>query len=155
MILEAQAASTERLCRCGRQATSELSYANDMQGQQNASPASSTSGTPPSPLPTDQSYRTPPVEPVTKLVPVPEDVRLPSPNSSEEEAIPILPPHAPTPGHPVCGPCCWTRRKTDEASGSGAARLFRSSTRIRGKAHARPYPFGPGLSVRGSGSWHV
>ena len=53
MILEAQAASTERLCRCGRRATLELSYAEDMQGQQNASPASSTLGTPPSSPPTD------------------------------------------------------------------------------------------------------
>ena len=98
MILEAQAASTERLCRCGRRATLELSYAEDMQGQQNASPASLTSGTPPSSPPTNQSYQTLPVEQVTELVPVPEDVQLSSPNSSEEEAIPIPPPHAPTPG---------------------------------------------------------
>ena len=98
VILEAQAASTERLCRCGCRATSELPYADDMQGQQNAPPASSTSGTPPSSPPTDQSYQTPPVEQVTELVPVPEDVQLPSPNSLEEEAISIPPPCARTPG---------------------------------------------------------
>ena len=124
LILEAQAASTERLCRCGRRATSELSYADDMQGQQDALPASSTSGTPPSSPPTDQSYQTPPVEQVTELVPVPEDVQLPLPNSLEEEPIPIPPPCAPTPGRLVSGQRCWTRRKTDEASGAGAARLF-------------------------------
>ena len=155
MILEAQAASQERLCRCGCRATSELSYADNMQGQQNASPASLTSGTPPLSPPTDQSYQTPPMEQVTELVPVPEDVQLPSPNSSEEEAIPIPPPRALTPGRLVSGQRCWTRHKTDEASGSGAARLFQSSTGIRGKACAQPYPFGLRSSVRGSGSWRV
>ena len=153
--MEAQAASQERLCRCGRRATSELSYADDMQGQQNASPASSSLGTPLSSLPTDQSYQTPPVEQVTELVPVPEDIQLLSPNSSEEEAIPIPPPRALTPGRQVGGQHCWTHRKTDEASGSGAARLFRSSTGIRGKARARPYFIGSHSSVRGSGSWRV
>ena len=74
LILEAQAASQERLCRCGRRATSELSYADDMQGQQNASPTSSSSGTLPLSPPTDQSYQTSPVEQVTELVPVPEDI---------------------------------------------------------------------------------
>ena len=155
LILEAQAASQERLCHCGCRATSELSYANDMQGQQNASPASLTSGTPPSSPPTNQSYQTPPVEQVTKLILVPEDVQLPLPNSSEEEAIPIPPPRAPTPGRQVSSQRCWTRHKADEASGSGAARLFRSSTGIRGKAHTRPYPFGSCLSFRGSGSWRL
>ena len=153
--MEAQAASTERLCRCGRRATSELSYAEDMEGQQNTSPASSSSGTPPSSPPTDQSYQTPPVEQVTELVLVPEDVQLPSPNSSEEEPIPIPPPRAPTPGRRVSGQRCWTCCKADEASGAGAARLFRSSTGIRGKARARSYPFGPSSSVWGAGSWHV
>ena len=147
--------SSERLCHCGRRASSELSYAEDMQGQQNASPASSSSGTPPLSPPTDLSYQTPPVEQVTELVPVLEDVQLPSPNSLEEEAIPIPPPRALTPGCQVRGQRCWTCRKADEASGSGAARLFRSSTGIRGKARARPYPFGPSSSVRGSGSWCV
>ena len=152
MILEAQASSTERLCRCGRRATSELSYAEDMEGQQNASPASSSSDTPPSSPPTDQSYQTPPVEQVTELVPVPEDVQLPSPNSSEEEPIPIPPPRASTPGRQVSGQRCWTRRKADEASGSGAAGLFRRSTGIRGSGRSRPYPFGPSSSVQGTGN---
>ena len=155
LILEAQAMSQERLCRCGRRATSELSYADDMQGQQNASPASSTSGTLLLSLPTDQSYQTPPVEQVTKLVLVLEDIQLPSPSSSSEVAIPVPPPCVPTPGQLVSSQHCWTHCKTDEASGSGAARLFRSSTGIRGKARARPYPFGLHLSVRGSGSWRV
>ena len=136
-------------------AIAELSYAEDMQGQQNALPALLTSGTPLSSPPTDQLYQTPPVEQVTELVPVPEDVQLPSPNSSEEEAIPIPLPCAPTPGRQVGGQRCWTRRKTDEASGSGAARLFRSSTGIRGKARARPYSLGSHLSVWSSGSWRV
>ena len=155
MILEAQASSSERLCRCGRRATSELSYAEDMEGQQNASPASPSTTTPPSSPSTDQSYQTPPVGQVTTLVPVPEDVQLLSLNSSEEEPIPVPPPRAPTPGHQVRGQRCWTRRKADEALGAGAARLFRSSTGIRGKARARPYPFGPSSSVQGSGSWRV
>ena len=87
VILKAQSQShAGQLCRCGQRATSELSYAEEMQGQQDASPVSSLSGTPLSSLPTDQSYQTLPVEQVTELVPVPEDVQLPSPNSSKEEA---------------------------------------------------------------------
>ena len=103
VILEAQAQSHEgRLCRCGHRATSELSYAEEMQGQQNASPAS-LSSTPLSSPSTDQSYQTPPLEQVTALVPVPEEVQLLSPNSSEEEALPVPPPHALTPGRQVGG----------------------------------------------------
>ena len=132
LILEAQSQSQEGcLCRCGQRATSELSYAEEMQGHQNASPTLSSLGTPPSSPPTDQSYQTPPVEQVTELVPVPEDIQLPLLNSSEEEALPVLPPHALTPGCRVGGQRCWTRRKADESSGAGAACLFRSSTRIR------------------------
>ena len=77
----------ERLCRCGRWATSKLSYAKEMEGQQNTSPASSSDNTPPSSPPTDQSYLTLVMEQVTVLVPVLEDVQLPLPNSSEEEPI--------------------------------------------------------------------
>ena len=101
-----------------------------MAGQQNALPASSLSGTPPLSPPMDQSYQTPPVEQVTELVPVPEDVQLLSPNSSEEEIHPVPPPRAQTPGHQVGGQCCWTHYKADELSGAGAARLFQSSTGI-------------------------
>ena len=80
--------SNERgLCRCGRRATSELSYAEEMDQRQDASSLS-----PPLSPPTNGSYQTPVVESVTQLVPVPEDVQLPSPTSSEEEPIPILPP---------------------------------------------------------------
>ena len=76
-ILRAQVEANERgLCRCGQRATSELSYAEEMDQRQDASS--------PSP-PTDGSYRTPVTESVTHLVPVPEDVQLPSPTSSEEQ----------------------------------------------------------------------
>ena len=86
--------SNERgLCRCGRWATSELSYAEEMDQRQDASTLS-----PPSSPPTDGSYQTPIAESVTRLVPVPTDVQLLSPTSSEEEPIPIPPPRAVTPG---------------------------------------------------------
>ena len=55
----------------------------------------------PSPLsspPTDGSYWTPVVDEGTRLIPVPEEVQLPSPTSSEDTAIPIPPPRATTPG---------------------------------------------------------
>ena len=88
-ILRAQAKSNERgLCRCGQRATSELSYTEEMDQRQDMSPPS----VPPSLPPTDQSYWTPPVKEETQLVPVPEDVQLPSPTSSKEVAIPIPPP---------------------------------------------------------------
>ena len=87
-ILRAQVEANEQgLCRCGRWATSELSYAEEMDQRKDAS-----SPTPPSSPPTDNSYQTPPVEAVATLVPVPEDVQLPSLTSSEVEAIPVLPP---------------------------------------------------------------
>ena len=82
-ILRAQVESNKRgLCRCGRQATSELSYAEEMDQRQDASSASPLSSPP-----TDGSYQTPVTESVTRLVPAPEDVQLPSPTSSEEEAV--------------------------------------------------------------------
>ena len=88
--------SKRGLCRCGQRATSELSYAEEMDQRQDAS-----SPSPPSSPPTDGSYQTPVTELVTRLVPVPEDVQLPSPTSSEEEPIPIPPPRASTPGREV------------------------------------------------------
>ena len=70
-ILRAQVEANERgLCRCGRRATSELSYAEEMDQRQDAS-----SPSPPSSPPTDGLYQTPVTESVTRLVPVPEDVR--------------------------------------------------------------------------------
>ena len=143
----------DRCCRCGERATSELSYAEDMDGQQNASPASSSLRTPPSSPPTDQSCQTPLVEQVGTLVLVLEDIQLPSPNTSEDEIVRVPPLRAPTPGHRVGGQRCWTCRKTDVPPDSGAARLFRTSTGIRGKAHARPYPGGSRSTVWGPGSW--
>ena len=151
-ILQAQVESNERgLCRCGRQATSELSYAEEMDQRQDAS-----SPSPPSSLPTDGSYQTPVMESVTRLIPVPEEVQLPSPTSSEEEAIPVPPPRAVTPGREVSGQHCWTRRKFDKAPGAGASgRLFWRASGLRGTNRARPYPFGRGEAGRGTRDWRV
>ena len=111
-ILRAQVESNERgLCHCGQWATSELSYAEEMDQRQDASSASPPS-LPPSP-PTNGSYQTPNVESVTHLAPVPEDVQLLLPMSSEVEPLPVLLPRAPTPGWEVSGQCCWTSRKFD------------------------------------------
>ena len=151
-ILRAQVEANERgLYHCGRQATSELSYAEEMDQRQDAS-----SPSPPSSPPTDGSYQTPVTESVTCLVPAPEDVQLPSPTSSEEEPIPIPPPRASSPGRVVSGQRCWTRRKFDKAPGAGAnRRFFWRSSGLRGKDRARPYPSGRGEAGRGSGDWRV
>ena len=130
-------------------ATSELSYVEEMDQRQDAS-----SPTPPSSPPTDGSYQTPVTESVTRLVPVPEDVHLPSPTSSEEVPIPIPPPRAVTPGREVSGQRCWTRRKFDKAPGAGASgRLFWRASGLRGKDRARPYPSGRGETSRSAGDW--
>ena len=144
--------SNERgLCRCGRRATSELSYAEEMDQRQDAS-----SPTPPLSLPTDGSYQTPVTKSVTRLVLVPEEVQLPSPTSSEEEPIPIPPPRATTPGREVSGQRCWTRRKFDKTPGAGASgRLFWHSSGLQGKDRTRPYPVGRGQAYGSSGDWRV
>ena len=151
-ILRAQVEANERgLCRCGQRATSELSYAEEMDQRQDAS-----SPTPPSSPPTDGSYQTPVMESVTRLVPVPEDVQLPSPTSSEEVPIPIPPPRATTPGREVSGQRCWTQRKFDKTPGAGASgRLFWRSSGLRGKNHVRPYSLGRGQTHGSSGDWRV
>ena len=151
-ILRAQVEANERsLCRCGQRATSELSYAKEMDQRQDAS-----SPSPPSSPPTDGSYQTPVTESVTRLVPVPEDVQLPSPTSSEEVPIPVPLPRAPTPGREVSGQRCWTRRKFDTVPGTGASgRLFWRSSGLRGKNRVRPYSFGRGEAGRGPGDWRV
>ena len=145
-ILWAQVEGNERrLCHCGQRATSKLSYAEEMDQRQDAS-----SPSPPSLPPTDGSYQTPPVEGVATLVPVPEDVQLLSPTTSEEEVIPIPPPRATTPGCEVSGQHCWTHRKLDKTPGAGASgRLFWRASGLRGKDRARPYPAGHG-EARGS-----
>ena len=132
-------------------ATSELSYAEEMDQRQDA-----LSPIPLSSPPTDGSYRTPPVEESTHLVPIPEDMQLPSPTSSEEVVIPIPPLHATTLGHVVSGQRCWTRRKIDQAPGTGASgHLFWRTSGLRGKDRACPYPAGRG-EIRGSaGDWQV
>ena len=151
-ILHAQVEANERgLCRCGRRATSELSYAEEMDQRQDASS--------PSPLsspPTDGSYQTPATESVTRLVPVPEEVQLPSPTSSEEVPIPVPPPRASTPGREVSGQRCWTRRKFDKTPGAGASsRFFWRASGLRGSNRSRPYPAGRGETGRSSGDWRV
>ena len=151
-ILRAQVESQERgLRRCGQRATSELSYAEEMDQRQDAS-----SPTPPSSPPTDGSYQTPVTESVTHPIPVPEGVQLPSPTSSEEVPIPVPPPRATTPGREVSGQRCWTQRKFDKTPGAGASgRLFWRSSGLRGKNRARPYSVGRGQTHGSSGDWRV
>ena len=151
-ILRAQVEANERgICRCGRRATSELSYAQEMDQRQDAS-----SPSPPSSPPTDGSYQTPVTELVTRLVPVPEDVQLPSPTTSEEEPIPVPPPRASTPGREVSGQRCWTHRKFDKTPGAGASsRFFWRSTRLQGSYHSRPYPAGRGETRGSAGDWRL
>ena len=151
-ILWAQVEANERgLYHCGRQATSELSYAEEMDQRQDAS-----SPSPPSSPPTDNSYQTPLVDNAALPVLAPEDVQLPSPTSSEEEAIPIPPPRAMTPGCEVSGQCCWTRCKFDKTPGAGASgRFFWRSSGLRGKDRARPYPAGCGQAHGSSGDWRL
>ena len=151
-ILRAQVESNERgLCRCGQRATSELSYTEEMDQRQDAS-----SPSPPSSPPTDGSYQTPVTESVTRLVPVPEEVQLPSPSSSEEVPLTVPPPRAVTPGREVSGQRCWTRRKFDKTPGAGASgRFFWRASGLRGKGRARPYPTGRGEASRSAGDWRV
>ena len=138
------------LCCCGQRATSELSYAEEMDQRQDAS-----SPSPPSSPPTDGSYQTLVMESVTCL-PAPEDVQLPSPTTSEEVPIPIPPPRATTPGREVSGQRCWTRRKFDKTPGAGASRrLFWRSSGLRGKDRTRPYPAGRGEACGSAGDWRL
>ena len=148
-ILQAQIdGNKRRLCRCGQRAMSELSYVEEMVQRQDAS-----SPTPPLSPPTDGSYQTPPAG---TLVPVPEDMQLPSPTSSEEVAIPIPPPRATTPGREVSGQHCWTHGKFNKTPGAGASgRLFWRSSGLRGKDRARPYPVGRGETRDSSGDWRL
>ena len=126
-----------------------MSYAEEMDQRQDTS-----SPSPPLSPPTDGSYQTPVMELVTRLVSVPEDVQLLSPTSSEEEAIPVPPPRATTPGREVSGQRCWTRRKFDKTPGGGASgRLFWRSSGLQGKDRARPYPAGRGEARGSSGDW--
>ena len=93
---------------------------------------------------------------VTRLVPVPEEIQLPSPTSSEEEAIPVPPLHATTPGHEVSGQRCWMHRKFDKTPGAGASsRFFWCSSGLPGQGRARPYPAGRGEARGSSGDWHL
>ena len=151
-ILRAQVESNERgLCRCSQRATSELSYAEEMDQRQDAS-----SPSPPSLPPTNGLYQTPVTESATRLVPVPEEVQLPSPTTSEEEVLPVPPPRATTPGREVSGQRCWTRRKFNKTPGAGASgRLFWRSSGLRGKDRARPYPAGRGEARGSAGDWRL
>ena len=128
-----------------------MSYAEDMDQRQNAS-----SPSPPSSPPTNGSYQTPVTESVTRLVPVPEDVQLPSPTSSEEVPVPVPPPRVVMPGREVSGQRCWTRQKFDKTPGAGASgRFFWRASGLRGKDRARPYPVGRGETGGSSGDWRV
>ena len=151
-ILQAQVESNKSgLCRCSQRATSELSYAEEMDQRQDAS-----SPSPPSSPPTNGSYQTPVMESVSRLIPVPEDMQLPSPTSSEEVPIPVPPPRATTPGREVSGQRCWTRRKFDKTPGAGASgRFFWRASRLRGKDWARLYPAGRGEARGSAGDWRL
>ena len=128
-----------------------MSYAEEMDQRQDAS-----SPSPPSSPPTDGSYQTPVTELVTRLIPIPKEVQLLSPTSSEEEVLPVPPPRASTPGREVSGQRCWTRRKFDKTPGAGASgRLFWRSSGLRGKDRARPYPAGRGEARDSSGDWRL
>ena len=149
-ILRAQVESNERgLCHCGQRATSELSYAKEMDQRQDAS-----SPSPPSSPPTNGSYQTPVVS--ESAPPVPEDVQLPSPTSSKEVSILVPPPRAATPGREVSGQCCWTLHKIDPTPGSGAShQLFWRSSGLQGKDRTRPYPIGRGEARGSAGDWRL
>ena len=151
-ILQAQVESNERsLCHCGRRATSELSYAEEMDQRQDTS-----SPSPPLSPPTDRSYQTPVTELVNPSVPVPEDVQLLSPTSSEEAILPVLPLCATTLGRKVSGQRCWTRCKFDKTPGTGVSgRLFWCSSGLQGKDWARPYPAGRGEARGSAGDWRL
>ena len=151
-ILQAQVESNgQRLCRCSQWATSELAYAEEMDQRQYAS-----SPSPPSSPPTDGSYQTPPMGSATRLIPIPEEVQLPSPTSSEEAPLQVPPPRATTLGREVSGQRCWSRHKVDQTPGSGASgQLFWHSSGLRGKDRARPYPAGRGEVRNRSGDWQV
>ena len=128
-----------------------MSYAEEMDQRQDTS-----SPSPPLSPPTDGSYQTPVTESVTCLVPVPEDVQLPSPTSSEEEAIPVPPPHATTPGCEVSGQRCWTQRKVDKTPGAEASgQLFWCASGLRGEDRARPYPAGRREARDRAGDWRI
>ena len=115
-----------------------------------------SSPSPPLSPPTDGSYQTPVTESVTRLIPVPEEVQLPSPTSSEEVAIPIPPPRAVTPGHEVSGQRCWTCRKFDKTPGAGASsQYFWRASGLRGSYRSRPYPAGRGEACDRSGDWRL
>ena len=133
MILWAQGQSQEEgLCCCGQWATSKLSYADEVAHW------GALSAFTPLPLLTGQLYRTPPVEQVTVLVPVLEDILLPSPNVSEDNALPVPSPCTPTQGHLLSGQHCWTRCKFDEDAGSGSAHLFQTPPDYEGRITIDP-----------------
>ena len=115
-----------------------------------------SSPSPPSSPPTDGSYQTPVTESVSRSAPVPEDVQLPSPTSSEDAPIPVPPPRAVTPGREVSGQRCWTRRKFDKTPGAGASgQFFWRASGLRGLNRSRPYPLGRGEARGSAGDWRL
>ena len=150
-IFWAQVKSNEKgLCRCGQCTTSELSYTEEMDQCWNASEPLI-----PSSPDTDQSYHTPLIE-ESESKPLPEDVQLPSPMTSEEAQILVPPPRATSPGREVSHQRCWTCCKVDLAPGAGASgRLFWRSTGLCGKGRTRPYPAGRGEVGDSARDWWV
>ena len=71
--------------------------------------------------PTDVSYQTLPIEQVTALVLVLEEVQLLSSMVSEDKIIQVPLPHAQTPNCLVSGQQCWTTRKAEHSEGAGAS----------------------------------
>ena len=126
VLIEAHCADIERgRCRCGKRATSELSYAKEI--NQRASPAPELSPSSegsslflPADSPvTDTSYQSPVVSQVTALVPIPEEAQLPSPTTSEDKIVRVLAPRVDAEVPQVSGQRCWTACKAQCSEGPG------------------------------------
>jgi hypothetical protein len=125
-LLQAHCKALEKgLCHCSQRATLELSYVAEMD-QRASSPSSAsglllTSSEPDSPA-TNVLYQSLPVEQVTTLVLVLEEVGLLSPSTSEDKIVQIPPPCACSVDCPMSGLCCWTTRKAEHFEGVRASR---------------------------------
>ena len=88
---------------------------------------------------TDRSYQSPVISQEIGLAVIPEEVQLPSPNTSEDEIVRIPAPRVEEVPE-VSGQRCWTARKAQRLEGpgstGGAGRLFVRSTGLRGKNRA-------------------
>ena len=109
-MLEAHCEALEKgLCCCWQCATPELSYAKEV--DQHASPATELSPVSirslsyllSNSLRTNTSYQPPVISQVATLVPILEEVQLPSPTTSEDKIVQIPPPRAVGTLPPVSG----------------------------------------------------